>query len=618
MNHLIVQKVIQSWKKPPDVTRGWLELAALLEEAHGHAGLALWAHDALCRVDLGEKERLLAALHIGAVFLAQAQGHTLLDADSPLMRDVLRRVQEAASDSFFAPENARSALARCIEGPLGVLFAPDGAKAPFVCEGTVLQLARTRFAEDACIRLLRARMQVLPRPAEGDVLEGYSGMLDEHQREMIRRAAVRRIFWVSGGPGTGKTTCIHGLLHALGRLRIAAERVAIAAPTGKAAFRVTASLRRMAKSGTGPFDDAICSGSLEALTLHRLLEYRPETDSFGRHEGNPLDLDAVIVDESSMVDMPLLHALLRALPVDAALIFVGDPDQLPAVGQGAPFQIAWEQGFSCRPEFFFRLERNYRAQQALFSDMERLMKQDETLQWISPTLHSRSEGISLCNINNDSDFMDFVEYIFQENYNESYWDLALERHVMPDAEAPVQDPAMAHLVQLVERAQACPVLCAVHEGLRGTRRVNGFMQRRHPVGGADLQPGEPVMVQINDYARGLFNGDFGVVADLESKGRPVRCAVFKAGDRLRAFELTNLQVERAWAFSVHKSQGSEYDRVVFVMPDAPSGILTRELVYTALTRARRFVRVAGDPASMFRALRTVVRRRSRLAKAWCG
>lgn len=613
----IIKRVMESWNLPPFLLQGWMEVARLLADAHWPAGLALWVRDALPAVDLPEEERLAAAVHLAALFLAQGQGHTLLEVHSPLLKDALYRVQEASNGAVSAA-GAPYAFSRCIQGPLAPLFAPQNPQAPFVLEDDCFQLARIRWMEDGCIRLLRMRMKAPPRPVPRGVMDGYSGILDERQQEMIRQALAHRIFWVSGGPGTGKTTCIYGLLHALDRLdpKIPPERVALAAPTGKAAFRITASLRRMARDRGNPFDEAILSGRMEALTLHRLLEYQPETDRFGRHEGNPLPVDQVVVDESSMVDMELLHALLKALPVEACVVFVGDQDQLPAVGQGAPFQTAWEEGLPRAPQLFFRLERNYRAQEALSRDLERLLRQRSEPHWHSWKLPPEEPGLYLHEIRSDSDFVSFLNQIFEKNYDSSYWEIALRRHDLPDGPLSVQDPHLANLVKMADRAQGCPVLCAVHDGMRGTRRVNEWMHRRHPAGGAELLPGEPVMVQVNDYQRGLFNGDFGVVADVALRGRPARCAVFRTGERLRVFELVNLRLERAYAFSVHKSQGSEYDEVVVVLPEKPSGILTRELVYTALTRARRAARLAGDPELLKGALDRLVRRRSRLARAW--
>lgn len=615
MNEIkIIYKVINSWNLPLNITQGWQKLAEILDNTHGLAGLVLWAHSALTWMSVSESERLVVAAHLCAIFLAQHQGHTLLNLDYPELYELLRSIQHAAGDDFYAPEKASAVFHNCVQGPLTTLFAQDANQAPFVYKDKKLQLSRTHWIEDACIRLLQERMDVPARPTGKDVLHGYHGNLDDQQRDMIRNAIQYRIFWVSGGPGTGKTTCIHGMLYAFNQMGVPAPRVTVVAPTGKAAFRITSSLRRMALPGGGPFDEAILNGHFEALTLHRLLEYHPQTQRFGRHEGNPLELDCVIVDESSMVDLVMLHALLRAVPLESSLVFVGDQHQLPPVGQGAPFQTAWEFA-SCRPNFFFRLERNYRAQLELYQDLHLLLHDAKKMQWHTYKIQSKTNGISLHSIQTDAEFFAFLNQIFQETYDESYWELALQRHLLPDMVMSVQD-SENKLVQLVERAQACPVLCAVHTDARGTQRVNEWMRRRHPWGGLDLQPGEPIMVQVNDYARNLFNGDCGVVADIECDGRPLRCAVFKMGNQLRAFELINLQVERAYAFSVHKSQGSEYNRITFVLPDTNVGILTRELVYTAVTRARHTVRVAGNPTTLLLALNTVVRRHSQLAQAW--
>jgi len=626
----LVPKIIGRLGLDPGCTRALLAFCGALEEFRLSPGLVLWAWDLLGVTQLTASEKLIGMSHLLALFVAQSRGHTTLDPGGPELAELARLVREATGDDRFTHRLIGTEFVRFLEN--GTLASLVGSReeapaagvpwkpvwvAPLSLQEGSLQFARTRWMERECARLLRDRFQTAGPPEEEmDPFSGFQGELDDDQKTMIRRIRGRRVFWISGGPGTGKTSCIYGLLWALGRWYpgLKSDRIAIAAPTGKAGFRISQSLRRMAHGG-GPFDEAILDGRLDARTLHRLLEYRPDADRFGRHEGWPLEVDWVIVDESSMVDLVLCHALLRALPERAGLIWIGDRDQLPAVGLGAVFQVAWDRGPDRHPEHFFRLTRNYRSEQGLARGIARVMERAD-LTWEGPTdAFPAADRLVLHPIETARQWQDFLECLYRQTYDRSYWDLALQRFEWDPSQVacgPGEHPRAEEISRILRQAGGSPVLCVTHAGSRGTVAVNELFHRRHPWGFSGLLPGEPVMIQANDYQRNLWNGDFGVVLNAFWNGKETPVVAFLQGEQLRIFPMAGLALSRAYAFSVHKSQGSEFGEVTLVLPEVFGPMVTRELIYTAITRGRRCVRVAGTPAILQGGLSNVVERRMNL------
>jgi exodeoxyribonuclease V alpha subunit len=211
----------------------------------------------------------------------------------------------------------------------------------------------------------------------------------------------------------------------------------------------------------------------------------------------------------------------------------------------------------------------------------------------------------------------FLEEVFSRTFDRSYWDAALDAFEWDPSQVAIEPgghPRYGQIVELLRRAGSSPVLCVTHAGSRGTVAVNEDFHRRHPWGSPGFLPGEPVMVQVNDYQRSLWNGDFGVVLHATWQGEPMTCVAFLQGELLRIFPLSGLPLSRAFAFSVHKSQGSEFPEVTLALPEVPSLMLTRELIYTAITRGRSCVRIAGTPPILQAGLSTTVERRMNLTR----
>jgi exodeoxyribonuclease V alpha subunit len=343
-------------------------------------------------------------------------------------------------------------------------------------------------------------------------------------------------------------------------------RVALAAPTGRAA-------KRLAES-TGA----------EAMTLHRLLEYQPPTGQFARDAAHPLDADVVIVDETSMVDVPLARALLVAIRPSAQLVLVGDVDQLPSVGPGAVLSDVIASGAAT----VVRLTEIFRqaAQSRIVVSAHQVNRGE------LPDLDPPGGGAA-------SDFY-FVARDDPEAARATVVDLVADRIPARFGHNPVAD------VQ---------VLTPMHRGELGTTALNAALQARlNPPGPPELvrgerayRTGDKVMQLRNDYDRGVYNGDIGVIAYVDTEAAVVRVE-FDAG-RVAEYERGELdQLVHAYAVSVHKSQGSEYPAVVLPLATQHYMMLQRSLLYTALTRGKRLVVVVGSRRAVGMAVRNATAR----------
>ena len=385
--------------------------------------------------------------------------------------------------------------------------------------------------------------------------------LAPQQAEAVRLAMTQGVLVVTGGPGTGKTTIIRCITEILTDMQM---EFALTAPTGRAAKRMS--------EATG----------CEARTLHRLLEYVPG-EGFKRNADDPLLYDMIIVDEVSMVDVPLLHALLAAIPAGTRLIMVGDSDQLPSVGPGDALRDIIASGVIR----VVRLTEIFRqAQQSL----------------IVTNAHRINAGrMPLLDNGAQSDFR-FEEYQSQEQALERV--LGLCAH--PDASLPVGEPLMD-----------IQVLAPMKKGPLGVYNLNARLQAalnppspdkaEHAFGERILRVGDKVMQVQNNYkvewtrrgpngasieGAGAFNGDLGTVYRIDNGAR--RFSILFDDDRLAHYEFTQSdEIELAYCISIHKSQGSEFPVVILPLCGGPPVLLTRNLLYTALTRARRQVVCLG-------------------------
>ncbi|MBY0340772.1 MAG: AAA family ATPase, partial [Rhodocyclaceae bacterium] len=401
----------------------------------------------------------------------------------------------------------------------------------------------------------------------------------------------RRVL-ISGGPGTGKTTTLASILALLieqAQLALPANRglfdaepqalkILLAAPTGKAAARMQDAIR--AARGRLPVSDAVRAAMPEsAQTLHRLLGARPQGGGMvWRHDAdNPLDCDVLVVDEASMIDLALMARLLAALPPQARLILLGDRDQLASVDAGAVFADLCTAGAATlNVSFRFGADSGIGQLAALLRSgaadaaMQLLRSDPDHLQW-SP----------------EADRAGVVAHALQH-----YADF-----IRQAGEAPIET--------VFERFAAFRLLTPLRQGPLGVAALNAEIERG--LAARALIPprshwyvGKPVMIAGNDYALRLFNGDIGIcVSDPETTELRIAFAADSEQGGVRLLAPVRLPAhETAWAMTVHKSQGSEFDAVALVLPEAQGDLVTRELVYTAVTRARRSAAIWASEAAL--------------------
>jgi exodeoxyribonuclease V alpha subunit len=404
--------------------------------------------------------------------------------------------------------------------------------------------------------------RVIPLPNVGASLRAFEARagleLAPQQRRAIEAAATHHVAVITGGPGVGKTTIVRAAVDVFERERLS---VRLAAPTGRAAKRLGEASGR------------------DATTIHRLLEFDPRAMRFQRDEKQPLDADVVIVDEASMIDVPLAAALVAALPTAARLVIVGDADQLPSVGPGAFLRDVLDSGVAA-----VRLDEIFRqaGESRIVQNAHRILRGE--MPESAPPDDAKS---------------DFF--------------------VVPTSDPDKAADTLLRVVleRIPERFGLTPgreiqVLTPMHRGPVGTIALNERLQqalnaggRVLPHAGGRLRIGDRVMQTKNDHQREVYNGDLGVVSALDDESGVVQVSFDGRPVEYEAADLDALVL--SYATSIHKSQGSEYPAVVVPLLTSHFVMLSRNLVYTAVTRARRLCVLVADPRALRLALGAVRR-----------
>ena len=466
---------------------------------------------------------------------------------------------------------------------------------------------------------LREAPPVDPERLEAAVARLFPGDRPDRQRLAAVVAAHRWVSVLAGGPGTGKTTTVAKLLALLQDQAGGGLRVALAAPTAVAATRLTFAARHSA--GAFEEQDRARLGTLEASTLHRLLGRRPGSRTRFRHDAeNRLPYDVVVVDEASMVSLTLMSRLVAALRPDSRLVLVGDPDQLASVEAGAVLgDLVQRPSPPGAPGALAASAAVVTADVADLDDAERAAADRGVVRLTE--VHRFSAEIQELALAVRSGVPEAVLEVLDRGgeHLELVEDLSGGPGVCADVVAAGRALHAAARAgdgeEALRRLARHQVLCGHREGPHGVAHWSAEAERwlREAVPGyaADGRwyVGRPLLVTSNDYLLRLFNGDTGVVVDVG--GRP-RAAFTRGGvvDLLATSRLTDVQTVHA--LSVHRSQGSQYDRVTLVLPPVDSPLLTRELLYTGLTRAKEHVRIVGSREAVAAAVRRPIVRASGL------
>ncbi|HET8730957.1 MAG TPA: exodeoxyribonuclease V subunit alpha [Moraxellaceae bacterium] len=495
------------------------------------------------------------------------------------------------------------------EWPAHPWIGAPGSYAPFILDAAGrFYLARYWSHEEGVARLLRARALRHLTPTDpvqlrADLASLFPADPEDRQRQAALLSQFRALTLVSGGPGTGKTTTVVKLLALLAAQPADRPlRILLAAPTGKAAQRLMESIRASKQKLGLP---AALAERIpeEARTLHRLLGAEGDTGRFRHHRESPLPCDLLLIDEASMVDLALMHAVLDALPADARLVLLGDKDQLASVEAGsvfgdmcadsgtsadlrsslAPYGVSLPEGVAtsvmadCRVE----LTHSYRfSAEGGIGALARASRAGDAAAF----LNALSQGHDLARCGR-------VE--LRERIHAGY---AAFREAVHGGE-----PGAAFAAFLRFR-----VLCGHRQGIAGVEGLNALME---PAAGG-WYAGRPVIVRANDYALRLFNGDIGICLDTPDG---LRVFFEVAPGQYRPLAPGRLPThEPAWAMTVHQSQGSEFDDVLLVLPDTMTPVLNRPLVYTAVTRARTHFTLCAPDSVLEGALAALPRRESGL------
>ncbi len=461
---------------------------------------------------------------------------------------------------------------------------------------TIKQIVREIYSQEHCLRVVK----------DGDPL-----IADTDQIAAIERALAKTFTIVSGGPGTGKTSVMVNILRGLIRIGINPERIALAAPTGRAAQRMTEAVVKLLATIRSPSEEDQALANLRGSTIHKWLRYSRRKHDFYYHAKNPLPVDAVIIDEVSMVDVVMLAKCLDAInPKQTRLVLMGDKDQLPSVEAGAVFAEMIPRGERAAifEEHLVVLQQVYRSgreirQLALtinkgeVPDYEAVSFKtgldDKTDRWCVITPVSPPKWQACLQL--------WAQYYFATS-PDGYI------HRIRQAESLQGHHLIEHrdgrllLKQLFKDAGRAKILTLLRRGPFGCNQINDVIAdyfATHLCEDVDpttgLFSGHIIMVTHNDYAKDLLNGDMGIVIGHRDAGFR---AYFQHGDEFQDYAVGQLPPwEPAFAVTVHKSQGSEFDDVLLVLPDDPEQrLLSSEIIYTGITRARKKVIIYGSQA----------------------
>ncbi|MFM2485465.1 exodeoxyribonuclease V subunit alpha [Celerinatantimonas yamalensis] len=513
-----------------------------------------------------------------------------------------------------------------------------GVDKPLVFDGERIYLNRYwQFENQLAHRLAVTGLRKAPAPSKVkpilNRLFGEQSELTDWQRVAAAQACQRRLLVISGGPGTGKTTTVTRLLALLQELAIKEQgqplQVALVAPTGKAAARLSASISKASYALNQSPKEVVAAIPTQASTIHRLLGVIPGRTRFVHHAQNPLLLDLLVVDEASMIDLSLMTHLFDAITANTRVILLGDRDQLASVEAGSVLADICQfidAGISSSLSDYLRrcgaadLAGNHEQVAAIADNLVMLRK--------SYRFDDRSGVGQLARAVNRGDSAAMIRYLQDQQFSDIDWRLLSEdsyRFALDRAEQAASRYLSAlseqkPLVEVFQRFHQFQLLVALRQGDFGVEGINARVQRQLQQHGLLKEakgwcPGLPIMVQNNDHAQQLYNGDIGLFVQVANGTLMVAFESNESPEGIRWVLPSRLpDHEPVFAMTVHKSQGSEFAEVLMLLPPQAGGNPTRELLYTGITRSRNHFSLIGDEFSLRRACQNRTKRRSGLAQ----
>lgn len=470
--------------------------------------------------------------------------------------------------------------------------------------------------------------RLFPERIDGDI---------NWQKVAAITSAFKKFCVISGGPGTGKTTTVAKILALLLEQKSKEEnlRIFLAAPTGKAAARLSESIGNIKKK-INCKDYIKAAIPTEAFTIHRLLKTIIRSPFFRHNSENPLSADVVVIDEASMVDLPLMSKLIQAIPVDARLILIGDSDQLASVDPGSVL------GDICGNKSLRGFTTNFvnKVEELTDEKITGSIKQHKDIKALhdcivvlkknyrfadSSGIGGLSKAVKLGDIDKTLDLLKnendrsiiFEEILSADNFKRILTDKIIEFY---SEYLKTDDPGIA--LELFNRFK---ILCAIKMGRFGVYAVNEIIEqilkRENLIQTENLwYRGRPVLITSNDYNLGLFNGDIGITMQIPGSVSDDMHVFFRgiSGELRRFLPYRLPRHETVYAMTVHKSQGSEFENVYLILPDKDYPVLSRELIYTGITRAIRSVTILGKEEVLRTSISRVIKRKSGLCDSLWG
>ncbi|MFA6162078.1 MAG: exodeoxyribonuclease V subunit alpha [Methylobacter sp.] len=508
-----------------------------------------------------------------ARFLSQRA--TLDAAQKQAFENMVMSVSYEQNHGHSCIQIDEEARALVLASGLAVLSVQQMDKLPLVVEQDRLYLHRYWFYETRLAMQIRAMTKVSHSVEKLDtMLDHYFkpvvGDIDD-QREAAKMAVKQTFSIITGGPGTGKTTTVVKILAVLQELADEPLHIALAAPTGKAAMRLQESIG--SNKSALPCSEAIKKLIPETVTtLHRLLGAKPPSPYFRHNADKPLIYDLVVVDEASMVDLALMSKLLDALKPGARLILLGDKDQLASVESGAVLADLT----AALPEHTLELKKSHRFDENIKKLAEAVNLQQEDIAW--QVLRGDDENSTVL----DQDLVDYVA--------------GQQAEYLRLIKAGV---GFDEIYRAFSRFQ---VLCSNRQGKNSVADINYRVEQKLAeqklINLSGLwYSGRPVMITQNNATMHLYNGDIGLcMPDKKQAGKLMVFFQRAEGSVKKYLPARVSQCETVFAMTIHKSQGSEFEEVLIVLPEAINPVLTKELLYTAITRAKQTIRLVADEA----------------------
>jgi exodeoxyribonuclease V alpha subunit len=548
------------------------------------------------RVDTSNDE--LVALTAGLLTEAVSQGHVCLNLSQ--MNTLFHNVKHLLPDEFSQWQTRLKQS--------NVVGSGGDYRPLIIDDNGLLYLYRYWHDEQnvaSAIKLRNADIALTNQQQLKQMLADWPTTIEglDWQKVAVLMALSHQFCVISGGPGTGKTTIVLRLLQCLYQQR-ADYRIALAAPTGKAAARLQHVISDKENE------------AIQAKTLHRLLGISPHNEQGRYNAERPLPFDVIIVDEASMIDISLMAKLLQALSPTAQLVLLGDSQQLASVESGAVLAnlcqktVSFNTGFVDMVADLSAIDLSDYANNSQATTLNSVVKLQHSYRFDEASLIGRLAYA--IQAGNAADVMKELAEAGKQTWLQEEDNARLIAGYQPYFKAIMQAESPLACIQSFDVYR---VLCAIKQGPQSVASVNAVIERHIAKLGwrsqHDFYHGRPIMITQNDYRQQLFNGDTGLI--LKDETGQLR-ACFLIDNELRWVDLIRLPAhETAFAMTVHKSQGSEFDHVCVVLPQEDTAILNRELLYTAITRAKKQISLFCNEAILRKTVMTQHERETGLA-----